>query len=676
MTGPAQSALFDVTFLDVSQFAAEPLRTGVQRVLIKVIEHMPRDRIMPFRVFDEAHVAILDPAIFECAISYFRQSLPGERALVAAVHGRPHCSSREELLIRLVGAHPLAILPAARFFALSERIINLEAFSSPARSRLYASCPPEHRGKVFHFVHDLLVFEAPHVFPQLNWRYGSDYVHLFEAYCAAGGFFVASEQLAARLADRLRRPVTDIRVVHFGGDLATSAPPRKRPAAARRSVVVLGTIEPRKYPRIVIDALFRITAYHPDVDCILIGKWGWVDADTRAYIENMLATGRISHHSDLTDAAVTGMMQAADVGIYVSSNEGFGLPVAEFAALGVPVVTNEAVPAAALVRGEHARVLRTVDVQGLVEAVGRLLASGRPQQGYYAWRWADCAREIFAWRASPPGSGGASIDVAGCWQYCTRLVHEVPADPADRESFRQAAALRMGADARFWREIAGDGKTPVSPARMSALVEEMSGIAAENRLLVHWTDLLQVRGLLAELILMLHGTNYLEAIRHAYVAFLGRPLDVLAACQAVRVQDAGALFGRLVDVINSGEAAQYLGAATARALSHLIRDISDVVHLCLSDHLDLCRLNECLGVAMPNVEDVFLAEDLARAEVDWTERLLYFAAARPMAGDAMDLLLEVAAGICREKGLHIAPAAAGIAASDELILHYVEPVGD
>jgi len=673
MTGPSQSALFSLTFLDVSQFAAEPLRTGVQRVLIKVIEHLPRDRIMPFRVFDETRVAILDPAIFEFAIRYFRQSQPAQRTLVAEAHGRSHHASQEELLIRMLAAQPMAILPAERFFALAERIINLEAFSNPVRSRLYTSCPPAHRGKIFHFVHDLLLFESPEVFPQLNWRYASDYVLLFEAYCAAGGFFVASEQLAARLAYRLNRPVTDMRVVHFGGDLAAAAPPLR--SGTRRSVVVLGTIEPRKYPRMVVDALFRIAAYHPDVDCILIGKWGWVDAETRAHLEGVLASGRIKHHRDLTDADVTAMMQAADVGIYVSSNEGFGLPVIEFAALGVPVVTNAAVPSAALVRGEYAAVLDKVDLAALVTQVERLLAAGRPEQGYYQWRWVDCAREIFTWWGNAQPVRDTGIDVAACWQYCMRLIRELPADDSDIDAFRQVAALHIGADARFWREIGRDAKSQIEPARMHALVQAVSDIAAENRELIHWTDLLQARGALAELVQVLSLSNYLEALGRAYVAFLGRPLDVWAACQAVRMQSAGDLFGRLIELINSDEAARYLGARIAAALRHVVGDARDVIDICLSGHLDLCRLNECLGIKLPAVEDVFLAEDLVRAEVDWAERLLYFSAARPLSGDAMDLLLEVAAGVCRANGLHIAPDRSGIGPSADLILSYVEPVG-
>jgi hypothetical protein len=134
---------------------------------------------------------------------------------------------------------------------------------------------------------------------------------------------------------------------------------------------------------------------------------------------------------------------------------------------------------------------------------------------------------------------------------------------------------------------------------MHALVQAVSDIAAENRELIHWTDLLQARGALAELVQVLSLSNYLEALGRAYVAFLGRPLDVWAACQAVRMQSAGDLFGRLIELINSDEAARYLGARIAAALRHVVGDARDVIDICLSGHLDLCRLNECRGGRFP-----------------------------------------------------------------------------
>ena len=68
MVDQSHSPMYQLAFLDISQFVQEPLRTGVQRVLVKIIENMPRGCIMPFRVVDEKHVAILDPAIFDICV--------------------------------------------------------------------------------------------------------------------------------------------------------------------------------------------------------------------------------------------------------------------------------------------------------------------------------------------------------------------------------------------------------------------------------------------------------------------------------------------------------------------------------------------------------------------------------------------------------------------------------
>jgi glycosyltransferase involved in cell wall biosynthesis len=655
--------LFEMTFIDVSQFVMEPLRTGVQRVLMKVIEHLPRERIMPFRVIDEFQVAILDPAIFDFGIRYFAQVRPAQRALLGETHGRPNRLSEEDLLIKLVSNHPVAILDARDFFARAERIINLEAFSRPARSLFYTACAPEHRAKVFHFIHDLLLFEAPEVFPQLNWRYASDYVLLFEAYCAAGGFFVASAEMARKVAHYFRRDLADIRVVHFGGDVVGKPSGRRAAAgAARRSVVVVGTIEPRKYPRIVAEALFRLAAYHPGLECILIGKFGWIDGETRAAIENIVATGHVTHHAHLADQDVTHLIEAADVGIYVSSHEGFGLPVIEFASLGVPIVTNDAVPAASQVGTQHATVLRSVDVRELVVAVEHRLAQARPTAPYYPWTWADCAREIFEWRDAGRRAQALLHDGPSCWQSCIRLVRDLRPRHLQVDELRAEVRRFLATDPQMRNAGAANIAASVVTAQTATLVEAMTELVSENRQLLHWADLVQVQRLLAELVRALTAENRIDGLSRAFMAFVGRPIDSRAASEALRLADGTAMFNRLVDLIHSNEASGYLSAQNGAALRHVVDGAREVIGACVGEHIDLFRFNDHLRMPPPTLQDVLLVEDLLSAGVDRIELLVYLAHNRPSVGDALDLFIEVAAGVCRERGPRIVAADADMRA--------------
>ena len=75
----------------------------------------PRDKIIPFKVIDEEHVGILDPAIFDMFVSYFHAQRPSSRAVLAGAQGKEISLTEEELQIKFVGNHPLAVLQAKRF---------------------------------------------------------------------------------------------------------------------------------------------------------------------------------------------------------------------------------------------------------------------------------------------------------------------------------------------------------------------------------------------------------------------------------------------------------------------------------------------------------------------------------------------------------------------------------
>jgi hypothetical protein len=645
MKAPPASQLFAAAFVDVSQFAAEPLRTGVQRVLMKVIEHLPRNRIMPFRVVDAQHVAILDPALFDVGVRFFRQCTPSQRALVAEAHGKQAQPAEDEFLIKLIAAHPLAVVAAKDFFEQAQRIVNLEAFSNPERARFYITCPPAHRAKIFHFIHDFLLFESPDAFPQLDWRYASDYVILFEAWSAAGGYLVATQAMADKVAHYFNRPRTDVHVVHFGGDMTT---PPTHPVAksdARRSVVVLGTIEPRKYPTIVAESLFRLAAYHPELDCTLIGNWGWVDTPTRAAIEHVLESGRVQHLSGLADDALANIMRAADVAIYVSSNEGFGLPVIEFAAMGVAIVTNDAVPAAALLATDEAIVLHDVTVPSLVTAVQTLLARGPSAAPSYRFTWADCAAEIAEHCdivSQPEGSPAA----VSCWHDCARLMREPRQYPVTLAQVRSEMRRMLAS-------------SPLQKRRMVFLSNSMSAIVFKGHQQLQWADTALTVRPLADLLRAVSYASYLGGLNDAFESFLGRPIDAESASEAVKAKSPAELLERIMGVIDSAEAAEHFGARAVLSLRSVLRDVKTIITMCLGERIDPCMLRACLGMKPPSVDEIFFLDQMLASGVSHLELLLFLSHGRTPAGDAPDLLLQAAAMACRQRGLQISLHSAG-----------------
>ncbi|WP_130347143.1 glycosyltransferase family 4 protein [Herbihabitans rhizosphaerae] len=135
-------------------------------------------------------------------------------------------------------------------------------------------------------------------------------------------------------------------------------------------ILAVGTIEPRKGLDVLIDALAHPAA--PDLPLVIVGQpgWGAVDLAARA-AERGLAEGRVRLVGRLDDADLAAMMAGATVLAAPSHAEGFGLPVLEAMAAGVPVVHTD-VPALVEVSAGAAVVVPIGDAGALAEALAEV----------------------------------------------------------------------------------------------------------------------------------------------------------------------------------------------------------------------------------------------------------------------------------------------------------------
>jgi len=106
-------------------------------------------------------------------------------------------------------------------------------------------------------------------------------------------------------------------------------------------ILFVSTIEPRKNLNALIQAFNNLKAkYKIPHHLILIGQKGWHYKSIFAAIENSSWRSQIHHLDYLSDELVALFYSKADVFVYPSHYEGFGLPVLEAMTLGAPVVTS------------------------------------------------------------------------------------------------------------------------------------------------------------------------------------------------------------------------------------------------------------------------------------------------------------------------------------------------
>lgn len=107
----------------------------------------------------------------------------------------------------------------------------------------------------------------------------------------------------------------------------------------RPYALFVGTIEPRKNLPVLLNAWEKLPAsYRKEVELLIAGPFGWESACLRARLESPPPGVRYLGH--LPEDDLPGLTAGAQMFIYPSLYEGFGLPVAQAMAAGVPVLTS------------------------------------------------------------------------------------------------------------------------------------------------------------------------------------------------------------------------------------------------------------------------------------------------------------------------------------------------
>ncbi|WP_341527580.1 glycosyltransferase family 1 protein [Nostoc sp. UHCC 0302] len=145
-------------------------------------------------------------------------------------------------------------------------------------------------------------------------------------------------------------------------------------------LLFVSTIEPRKNINTIITAFnFLKQKYKIDHQLILIGKKGWNYEPIFAAIESSYWKHEIHHLDYLSDELVALFYSKADVFVYPSHYEGFGLPVLEAMTLGAPVISanTSSIPE---VTGDAAILIDPNEPIELAEAVLKIISDSQLSQ--------------------------------------------------------------------------------------------------------------------------------------------------------------------------------------------------------------------------------------------------------------------------------------------------------
>jgi alpha-1,3-rhamnosyl/mannosyltransferase len=179
---------------------------------------------------------------------------------------------------------------------------------------------------------------------------------------------------------------------------------------SRPYLLCVGTVEPRKNVDMLLDAYSQLRpSLRDEFDLVVAGPVGWASTRTVQHLRSGGAGVRYLGY--VAEEDLPGLTAGATIFVYPSLYEGFGFPVAQAMAAGVPVICSNA-SSLPEVAGDAAVLIDPRSVAELRGAIERLLlspslrselaASGANRAQRYTWE--SCARASLAFFEKTCGS--------------------------------------------------------------------------------------------------------------------------------------------------------------------------------------------------------------------------------------------------------------------------------
>ncbi|MBN2005389.1 MAG: glycosyltransferase family 4 protein [Anaerolineae bacterium] len=245
-------------------------------------------------------------------------------------------------------------------------LLHAPAFVGP----LFSACPQVIT------VHDLSFLRYPHFFRRGNRTYLSA---LTKPACRRAAALIAgSEFIAHEITSLLGVPRERIHVIYHGidpffhplpaGEVATF---RKKAGLPERFILYVGTLEPRKNLRRLVRAFAKLPMH--DVHLIMAGGKGWLYQEIFAEVERLGLQDRVHFPGYVAAETLNLWYNAAEASAYLSLYEGFGFPVLEALACGVPTLAS-ATASLREAAGDGALLAPPEDEDAIAEGLLRLLS--------------------------------------------------------------------------------------------------------------------------------------------------------------------------------------------------------------------------------------------------------------------------------------------------------------
>jgi len=267
---------------------------------------------------------------------------------------------------------------------------NLDVFWSPSNFLPY-NLP----AKSLTTVHDLAFVHFPQAY---SWKSRLlSWLTVRRAAAVATKILAVSEQTSRDLISRFNISPARVAVIPNAlPDRPTDQLIYQR-SIPNEYLLVVGRVEARKNPLIIIKAFALIASDFPELQLVFAGSDGYRAEQAKKLAAKVGLSSRIHFLGFVSEIRLRELYAYASVVVFPSLYEGFGLPVLEAFHYGVPLIASHT-PAVAEVAGDAALLVEPTDALGFAQAIDRLIST--PELRAQLIEKGALRLQQFSWEAS------------------------------------------------------------------------------------------------------------------------------------------------------------------------------------------------------------------------------------------------------------------------------------
>ena len=334
-------------YIDISEFLTNPITTGIQRIAGEICQYAPPNTIIPSRLHMGGYIA-LPQTLIKAIGNYFDNP------------GRSELAEIRELSSSERGSR-IDVLPG-------DTVLVPEVFDNPNRIAFFRSLSETDLRNYRFIVYDLLPVTHPEYFSAEGLVPIYQYFRLLQGVPHCG--FI-SEYTRDVYYGRLKRTTARGGVVLPLGCDALGGRPKQPFLNRPLTFSVLGTIEPRKNHRLILEAFEPLLKQVEGLTLLFIGKMGWVDSELAQRV-TMLSADRNSGLQFIStpgDDEIRRHVEQSRATIYISAAEGYGLPPVESLWIGTPVIASTTIPSLERLGSQGVHYVEPLNVVNLRRAI-------------------------------------------------------------------------------------------------------------------------------------------------------------------------------------------------------------------------------------------------------------------------------------------------------------------